>query len=401
MIPLSEQEVDKKTFALFNLAFRSLFLGGTLFVVLAILFWISFQQGLINWKSLYPPVWWHAHELLFGFGAAIIVGFLLTAVQTWTGVKTVTGKPLIFLFCLWCITRLLFFFAASREIQILLAVLDCSFLLISAAFLAKPIYKIKQRRNAFFPILLLVFACLNAINHYAIINAHEKLSTNSLHATIFLITLIISIMGGRVIPFFTANASSYERKENISLIELISIASVILLLLSSLIGLKQLQGTLLGSLCAIACVSHSLRLFRWGGQFTLRTPLLWSLHLSYAFIPLGFALMSLWSFKVISDFSAALHCFTVGSMMGMILAMISRVSLGHTGRMLQPPALMPYAFLCIALAAITRTLGVILFPEYYFQLVMFSGMLCVVAFLCFLIFYTPFLIKSRVDGKPG
>lgn len=399
MLNIQEPVSPTQPFALFNLAFRPFFAAGVLFAVLSIIYWALLWTRQINWQPYAHPVWWHAHELIFGFAAAIIVGFLLTAVQTWTGVKGIRGWPLALLFAIWLIGRMALLFPVLPALAI--ATIDVLFLLVAAGFMAYPVFKVKQKRNIAFPFILLLFALLNALGHYALMLQSFGLAMSSLHAAVFVITLFITVIGGRVIPFFTANATDYARKNNLLFIEILAIGSVLLLILMSVWGLGNIPFILLFSVCALGFISHGVRLARWGGQYCLGTPLLWSLHLAYAFIPLGMLLLLLWSMGLIASLSIALHSFTVGAMAGMVLAMISRVSLGHTGRPLKPEKLMSFAFAAITLAALIRTIAAMLWPSLFNYFMLSTSALWIVAFGLFLWFYLPILFRPRVDGLPG
>lgn len=386
--------------ALFNLAFRPLFLSGSFLAFIFIGFWVCFWSLQFQWQPYGNPIWWHAHELIFGFGAAIIAGFLLTAVQSWTGVKGISGFPLLLLFYSWFIPRFLLFVDSDFP-PALIIIADMIFLPAAALVLAYPIVKVKQKRNVVLPIVLMIFASLNALSHYAVLSHNNELSLHTFYAAIFIINLFVSIIGGRVIPFFTANPTGFQRKPAIFIVDALSIASVASLVLIALIGLESIKKEIILAVSLIGFIAHSIRLSRWGFQATFKMPILWSLHLSYAFIPLGMAMLFLWSLGIYQNLSASIHIFTIGSMSGMILAMISRVSLGHTGRPLVVPKKMAFAFLAIALAALVRSLGVILFPTYFILLIEIAGLLWCFSFLLFIFYYAPLLCKPRVDGKPG
>jgi len=150
------------------------------------------------------PLWWHSHEMLFGFGAAIAAGFLLTAVASWTGVSGIRGKPLAVLVFSWFLARLLLAFDFGLADWII-AMVDVSFLLFVSIAMAYPIIKVKQWRNLMFIPILLALTGFNAISHWAVLNNQYSLTFQYLHATIMLFTLLIAVLGGRVIPAFTAN----------------------------------------------------------------------------------------------------------------------------------------------------------------------------------------------------
>ncbi|MDH5611889.1 MAG: NnrS family protein [Gammaproteobacteria bacterium] len=397
--------IDTRSVALaippiWRLAFRPLFLGGTLFSIVAIGWWIHFWTHPFNWLPYGGPVWWHGHEMLFGFGAAIVVGFLLTAVQTWTGVIGIRGKPLVVLVLMWLLGRLLLVFGSGLP-DWLIATGDVSYLLLAAIAMAYPVIKVKQWRNLMFVPILFVFALLNAISHWGVISEQPQLAIQSLHGTIMLFALIISIIGGRVIAAFTANTTGCQRAHPIKWLETVSITSIIFMLVIASYGFTNVPSVLLLIVSSIAALANGWRYLRWGIQHSGSDPLLWSLHLAYAFIPLGFVALALHSVGLMENTSAALHCFTVGAMGGMILAMISRVTLGHTGRPLNPPKLVSLAFLFILAAAIIRVIWPAWLPEFTSWGIASAGIFWVLAYSIYILFYAPMLVTTRADGNPG
>ncbi len=383
-----------------RLAFRPLFLGGTLFSIIAIGWWAYFWVSPFNWQPYGGPIWWHGHEMLFGFGSAIIVGFLLTAVQTWTGVPGVKGRKLAVLAGSWLVGRLLITFGMALPGWVV-AIGDLSFLLLSALAMAYPVIKAKQWQNLMFVPILLVLMLLNAVSHWGALTDNALVALHSLHGATLLIALVITIIGGRVIPFFTSNASEYTRLPNIGWLDVLSIGSIIALVAVAFIGFSVVPTLLLGALSLLAAVSNGWRFLRWGIVHTLNTPLLWSLHFSYVFVPVGMVALFLFSIGWVSNLSVALHCFTVGAMGGMILAMISRVTLGHTGRKLQPPKLMTLGYMCILAAAAMRVLLPGLFPWFTNWGIVGAAVLWCVAYSIYLFYYGPMLMSTRADGRPG
>ena len=383
-----------------RLAFRPLFLGGTLFSVIAIGWWAYFWLNPSDWSPYGGPVWWHGHEMLFGFGAAIVVGFLLTAVQSWTGVIGLRGKPLAALALTWLLGRLLIAFGSDLP-DWLVATGDVAYLLFATLALAYPVIKVKQWRNLMLVFILLTFTLLNAASHWGAISEQPQLAIQSLHATIMLFTLIIAILGGRVIPSFTANATGCQRTPPIKWLEATSIISIILLLVIAFMGYDSIPSTVLLGISSIAALTNGWRFSRWGAQHSWSIPLLWSLHLAYAFIPLGFVLLALHSIGLMDNTSAALHSFTVGAIGGMILAMISRVTLGHTGRPLELHGLIPLAYILILSAAIIRVTVSAWLPEFAYWSIGIAGAFWVLAYAIYLYFYAPMLLTSRVDGQSG
>lgn len=385
---------------LLRLAFRPLFLGGTLFSILAIAWWLYFWMNPFNWVPYGGPVWWHGHEMLFGFGAAIVVGFLLTAVQSWTGVIGIRGKPLGVLVLMWLSGRLLLAFGSGLP-DWLIAAGDVSYLLFAAIAMAYPVIKVKQWRNLMFVPILFIFALLNAASHWGVITEQPLLAIQALHGTIMLFALIISIIGGRVIAAFTANTMGNQRAQPVQWLETVSIISIIFMLVIAFYGFANVPSALLFIVSSIAAIANGWRFLRWGFQHSWTDPMLWSLHLAYAFIPLGFVGLALHSAGLMENTSAALHSFTVGSIGGMILAMISRVTLGHTGRPLNPHKLVPLAFGFILLAAVIRVVLPAWLPEASQWGIGLAGVLWVVAYGIYVFVYAPMLLTTRADGNPG
>lgn len=383
-----------------RLAFRPLFLGGTLFSMLVIAWWSYFWLHPNSWQPYGGPIWWHGHEMLFGFGIAIVVGFLLTAVQTWTGVIGLRGLPLLVLALSWLTGRLLLAFGAGLPGWLVMSG-DMAFLVLAAIAMAYPVFKVKQWRNMMFVPILAILALLNGVSHWGVVSNQPLLAQISLHGAIMMFVLIIAILGGRVIPFFTANGAGVERKPPIKWLEIASISSIILLVLIAFIGFQQVPKSLILVLSLIAAAANGWRFLRWGGQHCAKIPLLWSLHLSYAFIPLGFLALALYAAGSTSNLSAALHCFTAGAMGGMILAMISRVTLGHTGRPLQPPKLISLGYIAILIGASLRVIFPAWFPQQSGWAISVAGALWVLGYGIYAFYYAPMLVTTRADGRPG
>lgn len=383
-----------------RLAFRPFFLCGTLFSLLAIAWWSWYWLNPSSWMPYGGPIWWHGHEMIFGFAAAIVVGFLLTAVQTWTGVVGLRGTPLAILLTFWLAGRLVLFFGANLPLQ-LPVLIDSLFLFSAALAMAYPVLRVRQWRNLMFVPILFALGLLNLMSHWGVLSEQPLLATKALHGGVMLITLVVAIIGGRVMPMFTANGTGTAKVAPIKWLELSSLFSLLAVAALAFSGYDLLpQGALVG-LLAFSAVANGWRFGRWGFWRCWRLPLLWSLHFSFAFIPLGLIALALHHAGLLASGSAALHCFAVGAIGGMILAMISRVSLGHTGRLLEPPALMSAAFALILLSALVRVVLPALVPTYMNWGIALAGFSWVAAYGIFLVCYTPFLLAPRLDGRPG
>lgn len=387
-----------------RLAFRPFFLFGALFSVIAIGWWTWWWLNPSAWSPYGDAIWWHGHEMIFGFAAAIVIGFLLTAVQNWTGVPGLRGLPLGLLFGLWLAGRLLISFGDAIAAEVIIIV-DSSFLLVAAMAMAYPVITAKRWRNLMFVPILLALCGLNITSHLALHN-DPLLAMKVLQTAVLLIILIIGIVGGRVMPMFTTNGLmsagiKIAKPEPKRWLELSSLLSLLLVVISSLIGFDQLPNTFTIALLAFAATANSIRFLRWGFWRCWSVPLLWSLHLAYMFLPLGLIALLLVEIGLLKNVSAALHCFTVGTIGGMIISMIARVSLGHTGRPLIAPKPMVLAFTLLLLAATLRVILPGWFPNYTNIGIGFAGVLWVTAFAIFCVCYAKVLISPKPDGTAG
>lgn len=383
---------------LWRLGFRPFFLFGALFSVQAMLLWWGQLSGYFTLPGLSNPIWWHAHEMLFGFGSAIVAGFLLTAVQNWTGFPGVRGRPLQLMVGLWLLPRLLLPWFGEQVWWLMAA--DLIWLPVVAWFLARPIVRVRQWRNLFFVPLLLVLTGLNAASWLLADNwvINEKL----LIATLLLFTTLIAVMGGRVIPFFTSRATQTSKLAAWPWLERIALGGLWLLLASWIVlPTALLQHPLWSLLYTLTALAHGLRQSRWRWQATASHPLLWSLHLSYLFIPLGLLALALWAYGLPVTLSASSHFLSAGAMGGMILAMLARVSLGHTGRMLKAGRRITLAFALVLLAGALRAGLPLLAPTLLPDAWTLGVLGWALAYGLFVWIYLPILTRPRADGQPG
>ncbi|MHB1216054.1 MAG: NnrS family protein [Thiobacillus sp.] len=378
----------------FALGFRPFFLAAGLFAVLLMVLWLLVLRGSLGIGSLSPFVW-HGHEMLFGFAVAVIAGFLLTAAQNWTGIRTPSGTPLAALFLLWLAGRLSFLIPGLPVG--LVALVDLAFLPTVALVLAVPIIKARQLHNAPFPFILLALAAANALVHAERLGWTTDTARTGLHLAVYAVVTMMVVMGGRVIPSFTDN-KLHTRARRWKTIEILAPVATVAALLAALIAPGSPVTALLA---ATAAAVHVIRLAGWYTHQYWSVPLLWILHLGYAWIALGFVLLAMSAAGISAASINALHAFTVGGIGVLTLGMMARVSLGHTGRMLEPSPLMTRAFVAINLAALIRVALPLLFPGVYAQIMTVAGLAWVAAFGLFVMLYAPMLLRPRVDGKPG
>ena len=384
--------------AILRLAFRPFFLLGALFSMISLALWGAAMSGVMELVVYGSAQWWHMHEMLFGFVSAIFVGFLLTAVRTWTGQPGLQGVSLACLVLLWLVGRVALFFPTLLPLWAT-AVVDLAFLPVAALVLAIPAVRVRQWRNIAFVPLLLVMTAANAAMHWSAYTRDALLQIQAGTAMVMLVTLLMTIMAGRVVPMFTANGTGTERVAAIEWLEKMALISMLLAIAASLVPSGEYPGTV-ASCFFLAALVHGVRAFRWRIWVTFRTPLVWSLHLSYWCIPLGLLLYGLSRVVPGITHSQATHTLTVGAMGMMILAMISRVSLGHTGRPLRVAKIMVGAFVALFSAFVVRVFGVYWFDDYT-NLISTATLLWVVAYGCFFVLYLPILIRPRIDGQPG
>ena len=381
-----------------RLAFRPFFMLGAVFSMICVALWTAAFTGALSLQVYGGIFWWHMHEMLFGFVSAIVAGFLLTAVQTWTGVPGIRGGWLGALVVLWLAGRAAFFLPGFLS-PALIAGLDLTFLPVVAAVLGRSVVKVRQWRNIIFVPILLGMAVANGAMHWAAQSADFALQTRSGGIMVLLVTLLMTVMGGRVIPMFTANGTKTQRVEALPWLEKLCMASMILAVLAGVSG-SAVPGSFAALLFFLAAAAQGLRVLRWRLHVTFGTPLVWSLHLSYWCIPLGLLLEGLYLSGAPVSHSQAVHTLGVGGMGLMILAMISRVSLGHTGRPLVVSGLMSAAFMALFGAFLARAFGVYFMPDYAAVIVV-AACLWLLGYGCFAVVYWPSLSRSRLDGRSG
>ena len=410
MLNIVDPEKTSRVVPLFRLAFRPFFLGGALFSLAALALWGGFWLTGMNWTPYGGWLWWHAHEMLYGFVIAIIAGFLLTAVQTWTAQDSINSWPLLGLFLLWLLPRLLLLYPVAAT-EAVLPWLDLAFLPVVAWVMGRLVWRVRQFRNLVFIPVLLLLTVSNAQMHWASVQGDGALVSQASHSGVFLIVLMMVVLGGRVIPFFTANGTATVRSEPSPGLEILSIASVAMLALIQLFGFMSVLPALwVAVLFLIAGLAHLLRFLSWRPWVTLKVPLLWSLHCAYLFIVLGFFLCALryaglsleWFGGFANHYPTILHGFTLGGMGLLILAMMSRVSLGHTGRALIVSPWVSFGFICLCGAYICRVWLPLAWPgSSHYLSYLLSIVFWLLGYGLFVVFYLPILCQSRVDGRPG
>lgn len=387
---------ERPTAALWQLAFRCGFLAAAGFGVLAMARWLGWMYWPQTWQADIPPAWWHAHEMIFGFALPVVAGFLLTAVATWTSLPGTRGRRLQLLFGLWLAARLVLWLAPQWRPLAWLA--EMLFIGLTGFELGKRVWARRQWRNMLFLPVLLALMLLDSCSYLVL---DEPIAATRLHyGAVWMITVFIVIVGGRVTPLFTGNRLGLRIDPLPDWFEYLAIGSVLLVGLVVALWPPGQTASWLPALCLATGALHLYRLGRWQGWKTFRVPLLWSMHLSYLCIPLALFGLALAGDDPVAN-KNVVHLLAVGAIGGMILAMMSRVSLGHTGRPLQVPAYLALAFALVLLAAVIRALLPLVATGLTLLSWRISALLWIAAFGIFLYRYLPVLTRPRADGKPG
>ena len=386
-------------FALFNYGFRPFFLLVGLYAVIAMLIWMTVNIAGIQPIGTSTSYLWHAHEMLFGFVGAAIAGFLLTAVPSWTGQRGFSGWPLIILVTVWLGGRLILPFYGHLP-SVFIAMVDLAFFPVLGLMLTPSLIRGKSRNLVFLLFLLALFST-NLIFHIALTQNDVVFASYGLLFGINIVLLIIAIIGGRIVPAFTLSAI---RRTDDSFVIMpfpaLDKAAIVSILLVLIIDLLWPYSTIAGWMALVAALIHAVRLARWKTLRSLGEAIVWVLHFGYAWVVIGLALKGVFLLTGAIFSAAWLHAITTGAFATMILGVMTRAALGHTGRPLIAPPLIVVSYVLITLAALVRVSGPV-FPEVYFYTIAVSGVLWITAFLLFLVVYTPILTGPRADGKPG
>lgn len=394
--PANSQTSSK--YAFLHLAFRPFFLGAASFAVISMLLWMwAYSFGGQLPVSTVSAIVWHAHEMIFAYSVAVISGFLLTAIQNWTGEATITGRALSGLFITWATTRVLpFITVIPFEVT---AVIDLLFFVLLLFFIVKPVFKVKQFKQLGIILVVLLLFISNSIFYLGVFKYIDNGIHIGLYSGMYLILLLIFIMARRVIPFFIEKG--VDLPIPIKNFKVLDISVLILFVLYAVFDIYSLHFNSLMVITGLLLLLHSIRMISWYNNGIWKKPLLWSIYVAYGFIVFGFALKLLINYYGIIPF-LEIHSFTVGGIGLMTLGMMSRVALGHTGRnVFEPPGLIFWIIFIFSSAIFCRVILPVLIPSIYSLSILLSQIFWVIAFVLFLVVYFPMLIQSRIDGRPG
>ncbi len=378
--------------AVLALGFRPFYLLAGAFAAVSVPLWMAQMTGQLGTTVVVNGPQWHAHEMLFGYTLAVMVGFLFTAVRNWTQQPTPTGAPLALLAALWLAGRIL----AMTPWSAWTAATDTAFILGAAIGIARPLAASGNRRNYFFVALILALAGANLAFHAALQGVAPFTASRALAIALDVVLLIMAVVAGRVIPMFVNNALPGAGARRIPALERAALGAVLLLLAADLAD----QAAIAAAVAAAAALAHGARLALWAPLATRRTALLWILPASYAWIVLHLALRAAAGPGWVAP-GLATHALTVGAIGGMTLGMMTRSALGHTGRALAAGSAEITCFSLVQIAACVRVLVPLAASATYVTAGVVSGLLWAGAFVVFTVSYWPILTRPRRDGRPG
>ena len=392
--------MNKSRFALFNFPFRLFFLLTGLYGVVTVGAWMSYLFGGLALPLGWSSVHWHAHEMLFGLTSAAIAGFLLTAMCNWTGAPPLRGSALLGLACLWLAGRVMMW-TASWWPAGWVAVVDLLFLPWMAIYVARVLLAHGNKRNLIMVAILLLLTLANGMMHAGFMTGSGFWLTLGQLTAFNLITLMMVVIGGRIIPLFTINWLRNTGGDIAAVAPSARLDRVALITTALLVPADWLMGFpwITGFLAMVAGVLHGARLATWGGWKTGREPLLWILHLGYVWIVVALLLKGAAAFNLVAA-SVWQHALGVGAMGTLILGIMTRVALGHTGRSLALPPFGVLIYLVITLGALSRVLTAVHVMDYRVGLSI-AAIGWTLAFSLFVLIYWPILSRPRADGRPG
>jgi uncharacterized protein involved in response to NO len=382
----------------FELSFRPFFLLGSLFAIVSVILWVliyQYNQTILSDTRL-TGVHWHAHEMIYGYGVAIITGFLLTAVKNWTGVQTIQGFPLFMLAAIWGLARLMPYLPFDNAL-LAMAVLDLLFNLLVCALVLLPIVRVRQWKQAGIWTKLGLLFVGNVLFYLGLFNLLDDGIRMGLYTGLYIIISLIMLMGHRVIPFFIEKGVGYPAKvRDYSWIGIVSFALMFVFLVTEVYYRLPMVAAVTAILLAGI---HALRLVSWHIVGIWKKPLLWVLYIGYGWIVAGFILYAS-AYFLDTNPMLAIHAFAYGGIGMITLGMMARVSLGHTGRnVFDPPAFLGSAFLLVFAGGVFRVLLPLLTAQYYSTWILVSQLLWVLAFMMFAVYYFPVLMKRSVDER--
>ncbi len=384
----------------FAYGFRPFFLAAGWYAVIAIGLWLWFYLAGIAPFGRLPAFQWHAHEMLFGFIAAAIAGFMLTAVPSWTGERGFAGRPLVLLASLWLAGRVAMACAGVLPFAVV-AVAELAFMPALAATIAPSLLR-TSNRNAPLLLVLFVFWAVDGAFLYALRDGDFLVASRALRLALDLVLVLVTVIGGRIVPAFTASAlrrrGAEIRLRTHRAVEATAIGGMVVLVFADLVAPLH---WITAAITLVTAGAHVARIAGWQTLKTFSEPIVWVLHAAYLWLPVGLLLKAAWLLAGWAWTAHWPHALGAGAAATMILAVMTRASLGHTGRPLVVARPIAWAYALLIAAAAVRVFGPAVLPLSYGHVIACAAVLWIAAFLLYVRVYTPILLLPRADGKPG
>lgn len=382
-----------------RLGFRPFFLSAGIFSIIAMAIWMVNYVFSVEFSfSGLSANLWHAHEMMFGYVTAVVAGFLLTAIKNWTGLEVLRGKALGLLFLLWLVARILPLSGLNIAIEII-AVVDVAFLFFLTVACLRPVLKVRQYKQVGIVSKIFLLMLCNVVFYLGVTGVLADGVKWGLYSALYMIIALIFVMLRRVMPMFIQNGVDGEVElKNRAWVDHTSLVLLVCIWISDVFTEYD---SVTAILAVMLTLLHSLRLAGWYTNKIWSKSLVWILVAAYAALILGFALKALTIISGISPF-LSVHAFTAGGIGLLTIGMMSRVSLGHTGRnVFEPPAAVFWSFAVLLLGVIVRVVFPLFSMDLYVYWIAISQVLWMLAFAIFVVVYAPMLLSARVDGRDG
>ena len=374
-------------------SFRPFFIVAGIWATLAVPFWILNYFGLLIVADNFDILLWHQHEMLYGFIAAAITGFILTAIPNWTGRLPIKNKPLGFLVFLWIIGRIGFLTIPIIGAKVV-ALLDLPFLIILVLVILREIVSGKNWRNLPVIILISLFTLGNILVHLQLLDVIESAELG-IRLSIFVLSILLALIGGRIVPSFTRNWLSQNQVNRFpsgaGIFDKVCLVSLVVFVIAQIITPYHQLTSLLALLAGLL---QGIRLIRWKVWLTLSEPLIWILHVGYMWLSVALVLIGLAGLTDFVPYTSSYHALTIGAFSTMILGVMTRVSLGHTGRTLKATFGTTTIYVFITIASVLRVSESFL-NDSRNLILSFSGIFWTLSFALFVFIYFPILTQPR------
>jgi uncharacterized protein involved in response to NO len=396
---LGDERGPRRGIVLLGAGLRPFFLAAGFYAAFGVAWWLGFLWGRLPLPTVWPPIWWHGHEMVFGFGTAAISGFLLTAVPQWTGSRPLSGAPLGLLFLLWACGRVTFLVGPTL---MAVSLVDLAYLPVLTATVTLPMLRGGKRKNLVFPLLLTAMWIGNLLCH---LDAHGSIQgqmPRGLHLGTYGLVGMIAIVAGRIVPSFTRNATQGRGEpseiRSSELVEWVAKLSLLVSLGAAVLGAEaRFQGTS----ALVSAALFALRMRHWGSLQILREPIVWILHAGHGFLVLALLCKGIADLTDLFPATTAFHAFTAGTVGTMVIGVMTRASLGHTGRALEVGPAITVAYCLVVFGALARIFGAAFAAELYRESLLVGGAAWAAGYAIFTWVYLPILIAPRADGRPG